>query len=176
MHFPNSISHSIRLHSSAHTLNSYTTRSYLFCLFVSELLSNVAVEGEEDSTEAEDAPSVSMTTTSTAYSLIEMSHPVFRPVKKLWNSHVDSHREVGGGYMVNNYVDNFFDFSFLYVQICAVLAAASEVCPLCISISCMTFALTWNCRLSRPTVAKRARRNTLECWWVWVGSGGRGQA
>lgn len=64
-------------------------------------MSNVAVEGEEDSDDAEDSdevegvPSISMTTTSTAYSLIETSHPVFWPVKKLWNSHVDSHREVG---------------------------------------------------------------------------------
>lgn len=65
------------------------------CFVFSELLSNVAVEGEEDSTEAEDTPSISMTTTSTAYSLIETAHPVFWPVKKLWNSHVDTHREVG---------------------------------------------------------------------------------
>jgi hypothetical protein len=54
----------------------------------------VAVEGEKDGSETEEAPSVSMTTTSTAYSLIEASHPVFWPVKKLWNSNVEDHREV----------------------------------------------------------------------------------
>lgn len=67
-----------------------------------ELLSNVAVEGEggdgessEDSCpEEEDAPSVSMVTTCTAYSLIETSHPVFGRVKGLWNSPTESHREV----------------------------------------------------------------------------------
>ena len=75
----------------------------------SELVSNVAVEGEEeDSTEGEeDAPSVSMTTTSTAYSLIETSHPVFWRVKKLWNSNVESHREVGVVGSVKALVTNF---------------------------------------------------------------------
>lgn len=58
----------------------------------SELLSDVAAE---DSNEVEDTPSISMTTTSTAYSLIEMSHSIFNPVKKLWNSNVDGHMEVG---------------------------------------------------------------------------------
>lgn len=71
-------------------------------------MSNIAVEGEEDSSEAED---ISMTTTSTAYSLIETSHPVFRPVKKLWNSNVDSHREVGVVMGVALYT---YEGSFLY--------------------------------------------------------------
>ena len=32
--------------------------------------------------------------TSTVYSLIETSHPVFGKVKRLWNSPMESHREV----------------------------------------------------------------------------------
>ena len=61
----------------------------------SELLSNVAVEsgGEEDT------PSISASTASTAYSLIETSHVVFNKVKKLWNSNQESHREVRGDWM-----------------------------------------------------------------------------
>lgn len=66
----------------------------------SELLSNVAVEGEgeegsgSDDEDREDAPSVSMATTCTAHSLIETAHPVFGRVKGLWNSPTESHREV----------------------------------------------------------------------------------
>ena len=32
--------------------------------------------------------------TSTVYSLIETSHPIFGKVKRLWNSPMESHREV----------------------------------------------------------------------------------
>ena len=61
----------------------------------SELVSNVAVEGEEgNDSETGDAPSVSMTTASTAYSWIETSHSVFSRVKRLWNSPSEDHREV----------------------------------------------------------------------------------
>ena len=64
----------------------------------SELLSTEAVEGEEGSSEdVDDAPSVSMTTASSAYSLIETSHSVFGRVKRLWNSPTEEHREVGLG-------------------------------------------------------------------------------
>ncbi len=60
-------------------------------------MSNVAVEGEEEGSDdnaENDAPSVSMTTTSTAYTLIETSHSVFGRVKRLWNSPTQDHREV----------------------------------------------------------------------------------
>lgn len=72
---------------------------HLHLMFSSELLSNVAVEGEgeeesSDDDDQEDAPSVSMATTCTAYSLIETAHPVFGMVKGLWNSPTESHREV----------------------------------------------------------------------------------
>ena len=62
----------------------------------SELLSNVAVEGEEpeEECEDEDTPSLSLASTSTAYSLIETAHPVFSRVKRLWHSTLESHREV----------------------------------------------------------------------------------
>lgn len=61
----------------------------------SEVLSDVAVEGETGSEEeVEDTPSLSMTTASTAYSLIETAHPIFNRVKKFWNSNMESHREV----------------------------------------------------------------------------------
>lgn len=72
-------------------------RPALSCPVVcSELLSNVAVESGED----EDIPSISVSTASTAYSLIETSHVVFNKVKKLWNSNQESHREVrGDGWM-----------------------------------------------------------------------------
>jgi len=56
----------------------------------------VAVEGEkvrEEDNDGEDASSVAMTTTSSAYSLIDTAHPVFGKVKKLWNSPLESHRE-----------------------------------------------------------------------------------
>lgn len=63
-------------------------------LLYSELVSNVAVGGEEGSSEdPDDAPSVSMSTTSTAYTLIETSHSVFGRVKRLWNSPTEEHRE-----------------------------------------------------------------------------------
>ncbi len=53
------------------------------------------MEGETaDDGGCDDAPSVSMTTTSSAYSLIDAAHPVFGKVKKLWNSPLESHREV----------------------------------------------------------------------------------
>ena len=55
----------------------------------SEVLSDVAVEGVTES--EEDTASQS---TSTAYSLIETAHPVFGRVKRLWNSPMESHREV----------------------------------------------------------------------------------
>lgn len=79
-------------------------------------MSNIAVEGEEeDSSEAEDgAPSISMTTTSTAYSLIETSHPVFWPVKKLWNSNVDTHREVGVVIVCNDEYASIIGGSYLF--------------------------------------------------------------
>lgn len=62
------------------------------CGGYSSELSDVAVEGETGS--EEDAPSLSMTTASTAYSLIETAHPMFGKVKRFWNSPMESHREV----------------------------------------------------------------------------------
>ncbi len=56
----------------------------------------MAVEGEEGSSEdMGGAPSVSITTASSAYNLIETSHSVFGRVKRLWNSPTEEHREVG---------------------------------------------------------------------------------
>ena len=60
----------------------------------SEGLSDVAVEGETVEEGEDDTPSLSMTTTSTVYSLLESAHPVFGKVKKLCNSPLESHREV----------------------------------------------------------------------------------
>lgn len=55
-------------------------------------------EDTEASGEVEDTPSITMTATSTAFSLIETSHSVFGRVKRLWNSPMESHREVGVAY------------------------------------------------------------------------------
>ena len=79
---------------------------YMWCS--SEELSAVAVEGDTGSEEdveigseedvqsggVEEADYLSMSTTSTAYTLIETAHPVFDKVKRLWNSPMESHREV----------------------------------------------------------------------------------
>ncbi len=80
----------------------------------SDIISNTAVEGEGKETEVEeeedeseelgDIASLSITSASTAYTLIETAHPVFGKIKRLWNSPTESHREM-----------------------CAVLAAVSEV-------------------------------------------------
>ena len=46
--------------------------------------------------------------TSTVYSLIETSHPVFGKVKRLWNSPMESHREVSKIMiqLINQYLDS----------------------------------------------------------------------
>ena len=47
--------------------------------------------------EGDDAGSITAATSMTSgtvYSLIETAHPVFGKVKRLWNSSVESHREV----------------------------------------------------------------------------------
>ena len=52
------------------------------------------IEPEEKEAE-EGSRTLTSTATSTAYSLIETAHPVFGRVKRLWNSPLESHREVG---------------------------------------------------------------------------------
>ena len=81
--------------------------------------------------------------TSTVYSLIETAHPVFGKVKRLWNSPMESHREVSTFITYSAALAIWALLSFtctvlhtlyiclysmsLYTQICAVLAAISEV-------------------------------------------------
>lgn len=50
---------------------------------------------ESEEKEDEGSRTLTSTATSTAYSLIETAHPVFGRVKRLWNSPLESHREVG---------------------------------------------------------------------------------
>ena len=51
-------------------------------------------DGEGFPLEEEDIQSGVSVGNSSAYSLIETSHPVFGKVKRLWNSPDESHREV----------------------------------------------------------------------------------
>ena len=56
------------------------------------------LEGESsvrvESTSASSGTGLTSLGTSTVYSLIETAHPVFGRVKRLWNSPMESHREV----------------------------------------------------------------------------------
>ena len=47
-----------------------------------------------ESTSASSGTGLTSLGTSTVYSLIETAHPVFGRVKRLWNSPMESHREV----------------------------------------------------------------------------------
>ena len=55
----------------------------------------IGLEEEEEEEEEQGRRTLTSTATSTAYSLIETAHPVFGRVKRLWNSPLESHREVG---------------------------------------------------------------------------------
>ena len=52
-------------------------------------------EKEEKEEKEEGSRTLTSTATSTVYSLIETAHPVFGRVKRLWNSPLENHREVG---------------------------------------------------------------------------------
>ena len=65
----------------------------MFVLFTVHRDGDELFESEEK--EDEGSRTLTSTATSTAYSLIETAHPVFGRVKRLWNSPLESHREVG---------------------------------------------------------------------------------
>lgn len=48
----------------------------------------------EDGEDVGSLTAATSVTSGTVYSLIETAHPVFGKVKRLWNSSVESHREV----------------------------------------------------------------------------------
>ena len=77
--------------------SSAKTNAALPCLFSSLCYRDGDVEliGLEEQEEEEGSRTLTSTATSTAYSLIETAHPVFGRVKRLWNSPLESHREVG---------------------------------------------------------------------------------
>ena len=52
-------------------------------------------DGGDDSVTLASNKSVTSAATGTVYSLMETAHPVFRKLKRLWNSPLESHREVG---------------------------------------------------------------------------------
>ena len=64
----------------------------MFVLFTVHRDGDELFESEEK--EDEGSRTLTSTATSTAYSLIETAHPVFGRVKRLWNSPLESHREV----------------------------------------------------------------------------------
>ena len=71
------------------------------------------VDNEEDDLDLEEAPSQTISlANSSVYSLIETSNPVFGRVKRLWNSPLESHREVS--YFLKMASDNIF----CYVVMC----------------------------------------------------------
>ena len=65
----------------------------MFVLFTVYRDGDVEFIGSEEE-EEEGRRTLTSTATSTAYSLIETAHPVFGRVKRLWNSPLESHREV----------------------------------------------------------------------------------
>ena len=60
--------------------------------------------------------------TSTVYTLIETSHPVFGKVKRLWNSPMESHREVRNVSMVFFFGAEIIVFIILcvYADLCSI--------------------------------------------------------
>ena len=80
-----------QLSSSAKTNAS----PFMFVLFTVHRDGDVEFIEPEEKEEEEGSRTLTSTATSTAYSLIETAHPVFGRVKRLWNSPLESHREVG---------------------------------------------------------------------------------
>ena len=78
----------------------------MVCLFKRHISIDSYRDGDAELLEDEESGSATepSAASSSVYSLIESAHPVFGRVKRLWNSPLESHREV-----------------------CAVLAAISEV-------------------------------------------------
>ena len=54
---------------------------------------NLQEDGNQHSDEGTQSEGISLATSS-AYSLIETSHPLFGKIRRLWNSADESHREV----------------------------------------------------------------------------------
>ncbi len=52
-------------------------------------------EEDKDSLTLASIKSVTSVATGTVYSLMETAHPVFRKLRRFWNSPVESHKEVG---------------------------------------------------------------------------------
>ena len=67
----------------------------MFVLFTVHRDGDVEFIEPEEKEEEEGSRTLTSVATSTAYSLIETAHPVFGRVKRLWNSPLESHREVG---------------------------------------------------------------------------------